>query len=368
MSMAAAYAGDESAGKDNGGTSPPELIAGKFYPQLSAEFARLLASIAGRKVAVVGHARPDGDCIGAQIAVARVLAARGHDVICVNPDPVPRRLLFLARDTKFFRTDDVLNDSEDRAAIFVDCADHARGGERLKLKYPKPVAVIDHHLSNVGFASFNLVDSASAATCEILAGMLLDNGLAIDAASAQALYTGLLTDTGQFRFNSTSQRCFVLAGELVARGAKPAEAGFELYERETLGKLKLLQHFLASLKLECGGRACIGTLAPGIFEATGSNAEDTEGLVDYARCIEGVDIGALIEPRPDGTVKASLRAKDPAYRVDLVAAKFNGGGHACAAGLNLKAGTDNFHGRLVAAMAERIAIVDAAQPRSSVLK
>ena len=333
----------------------------KFYPELSAEFTKLLATIAGRKVAVIGHARPDGDCIGSQVALARVLAARGHDVICVNPDPVPRRLQFLVPGMTFHRTDDVLKTTSDRAAIFVDCADHFRSGEKLKLHYPEPVAVIDHHLSNIGFAAANLVDRASAATCEILAGMFFDNGLPVDAQSAQALYTGLVTDTGQFRFNSTSRRCFVLAGELVARGARPADAGSELYERESLGKMKLLQHFLASLKLECGGRVCIGTLAPGVFESTGSNGEDTEGLVDYARSIEGVDVGAMIELRTDGSVKASLRAKDPAYRVDSVAAKFNGGGHACAAGLNLKTGTENFYARLVAALAERIAAVDAAR-------
>ncbi|MSU52668.1 MAG: bifunctional oligoribonuclease/PAP phosphatase NrnA [Opitutaceae bacterium] len=335
----------------------------KFYPQLSAEFARLLASLAGRKIAVVGHARPDGDCIGSQVAVARVLGALGFDVICVNSDPVPRRLLFLVGGMTFFRPDDVLKMPDDRVAIFVDCADHGRGGERLKVRYPAPAAVIDHHLSNGGFAAANLLDSASAATCEILAGMFFDNGLPVDAQCAQALYAGILTDTGQFRFNSTSRRCFVLAGELVARGATPAQAGYELYERETEGKLRLLQHFLASLRLECGGRVCIGTLPPGIFETTGSNGEDTEGLVDYARSIEGVEIGALIEERADGTLKASLRAKDPAFRVDLVAAQFNGGGHACAAGLNLKSGAENFYARLVAALAQRIAVVGAERPR-----
>ncbi len=331
----------------------------KFYAQLSAEFARLLDALAGQRVAVCGHARPDGDCIGSQVALARVLQARGLDVICVNADPVPRRLQFLIGDMTFLRTDEVLRRSEERVALFVDCADHARAGERIKARFPAPLAVIDHHLSNVGFATMNLVDSASAATCEILAGMFFDNHLVVDAQSAQALYAGILTDTGQFRFNSTSRRCFVLAGELVARGANPAEAGYELYERETVGKLRLLQEFLASLKIECGGRVCVGALRPGVFEATGSHPEDTEGLVDFARCIEGIEIGALIERRADGSLKASLRAKNPTYRVDLVAAQFNGGGHACAAGLSLKTGTAGFEARLIAAMAERLALIDA---------
>lgn len=334
---------------------------GKYYPQLSADFARLLASLAGRRVAVVGHARPDGDCIGAQVALARVLAARGLDVVCVNPDVVPRRLRFLVPGMRFLRTDDVLGPEGDRVAIFVDCADHARAGDRLKARFPAPGAVIDHHVSNPGYGAANLIDSSSAATCEILAGVFLDNGLAIDAVAAQALFTGIMTDTGQFRFGSASARCFALAGELVARGARPEQAGQELFERESFGKLRLLQHYLSTLQLECGGRACIGTLAPGIFEQVAATAEDTEGLVDYARSIDGVQIGALIEHRADGSVKASLRGQDPALRVDLIAAKFNGGGHACAAGLSLKNGGVDFRAQLVAAFAERFAIVDAAK-------
>lgn len=331
----------------------------KFYPELSAQFAQLLTRLAGRKVAVVGHARPDGDCIGSQVALARVLQKLGFDVVCVNADAVPRRLQFLAADMKFLRTDEVLADPTDYAALFVDCADHARPGERLKARFPKPVANIDHHLSNIGYAEFNLVDSGSAATCEILAGMFFDQGCTVDARSAQALYTGILTDTGQFRFTSTSRRCFQLAAELMTCGAQPAEVGFELYERETKGKLELLQCFLASLALECGGRICIGTLPAGIFAETGTNAEDTEGLVDYARSIDGVDVGVLIEERTDGSVKASLRAKNPLYRLDRIAAQFNGGGHACAAGLNLKQGAEGFRGRLVAALAAQFAALDA---------
>lgn len=330
-----------------------------YFPVLTPRFRELLAALAGRPVAVCGHARPDGDCIGSQVALARVLASLGHEVTCVNADPVPRRLEYLVRGTPFRPFEEALRCPRDWAAVFVDCADHARGGERMKARFPSPVGVIDHHLSNVGFGALNLIDTAAAATCEILAGIMIDSRIAIDAPTAKALYAGILTDTGQFRFGATSRRCFELAGELVTRGAVPAEAGFELYERETIGKLRLLREFLASLRLECGGRVCVGTLPPGVFTATGATQEDTEGLVDHARCIDGVEIAALVEERADGTFKASLRAKDPACRVDRVAAQFGGGGHACAAGLHLKRDTADFHARLVAAMAEGLARADA---------
>jgi len=332
-----------------------------FYPEFAAAFSRLRGLAAGRRVAVIGHSRPDGDCIGSQVALARLLKATTREVVCVNSDPVPRRLGFLAGDMKFLRTEDALLLPPDCAAIFVDCADHARGGERLSTRFPSPIGNIDHHLSNADYAGVNIVDSESAATCEILAGLALDAGLAVDAATAMALYAGILTDTGQFRFNSTSRRCFVLAGELVARGASPAEAGDQLYERESPGKLQMVQRFLASLTRECGGRVCIGTLTQDDFSATGTSAEDTEGIVDYARSIEGVDVGILIEERPDNGVKASLRARDPAYRIDLVAGQFNGGGHACAAGLSLKTGAGEFRKQLVEALARRLAEVDAAR-------
>ncbi|HXQ80691.1 MAG TPA: DHH family phosphoesterase [Opitutaceae bacterium] len=332
---------------------------GKFYPKFSRAFGRLLADVSGKAVAVIGHSRPDGDCIGAQVAVARVLNARGSRTVCVNTDPIPRRLGYVARGLDFMGTEEALLLPAEAVAVFVDCADHGRAGERLRARFPSPAGNIDHHLSNSEFAAINIVDNASAATCEVLAGLLIDAGLPIDAGTAAALFAGIMTDTGQFRFGSTSQRTFVLAGELVARGASPSEAGYELYERESSGRLRLLRIFLASLEMEFGGRVCIGTLPPGVFEATGTTAEDTEGLVDFARCVDGVDIGVLIEERQDGGVKASLRAKDPLSRLDLVAGRFGGGGHACAAGLSLKKPGGEFRTLLLGALGESLRVMDA---------
>ena len=330
----------------------------QFYPLLSARLKALILELNGKKIAVVGHARPDGDCIGSQVGLTRVLRALGLDAVCINADPVPRRLQFLIRETEFIRAEDVLPIASDYTAIFVDCADSERCGKRLQGAFPRPIAMFDHHISNTGFAVHDFIDVGSAATAEMLAGMFVDLGYPIDADAAQALYTGILTDTGQFMFPSTTRRTFLLAAELLVKGAHPSEAGFELYERETMGKWRLVEAFLKSLKLECAGRLCVGILPRGVFADTGSTSEDTEGLVDYARSIEGVDVGALIEEREDGTLKASLRAKDSAYRLDRIAAMFGGGGHACAAGLSLQTDTKEFYGKLVTEISKQIEIVN----------
>lgn len=327
-----------------------------YFPALSERFARMVTALAGRRIAVVGHARPDGDCIGSQIALARVLRALGHEVICVNTDTVPRRLQYLAGNLKFVRPHDVPAD-QDWVSVWVDCADNLRAGDKARERFPAPFANIDHHLSNNGYAEHNFIDSGAAAAAEILAGIFADNKMPVDALAAKALFAGIMTDTGQFRFNSTTHRTFLITAELVALGASPSEAGGEIYERESLGKLQLLQRFLASLKLDCGGLVCVGSLPDGIFQETGTNVEDTEGLVDYARAIDGVEIGVLIEERP-GAIKASLRCKNPIYRVDQVAGLFGGGGHACAAGLNLKnTPVAEFRPKLLGALAAQIASV-----------
>ena len=221
-----------------------------------------------------------------------------------------------------------------------------------------PLGNIDHHVSNTRYAEMNLIDDHSAATGEILAGLFLDAGLPVDSLSAQGLYVGIATDTGQFCYPSTSRRVFELSGRLLELGASPAGATGELYEKESFAKLELLGHFLESFRLECDGRVCVGILDEEAFRRSGATDEDTEGLVDYARSIEGVDVGVLIEDRPKG-IKGSLRSKDPVVRVDRVAKQFSGGGHACAAGLNTTEPFDVLYPRLITAIGELLEDVDA---------
>jgi bifunctional oligoribonuclease and PAP phosphatase NrnA len=334
-----------------------------FFPELAEGFRGLLDTVDGRRVAVVGHARPDGDCIGSQVALCRVLRSRGVEAVCVNADPAPRRLRFLLGDTPFLLGAEFAPAAAPHAgwcAVHVDCADGSRSGPRLAQVFPRPLASIDHHISNDRFAERNLVDGNAAATAEIIAGLLLDAGLGFDATAAQGLYAGIVTDTGQFRFPSTTRRVFEITGHLIDRGADPATASAELYEQESFAKLELLGRFLASFQLECSGRVCAGFLRLADFSETGATGEDTEGLVDFARAIEGVEVGLLLEERPNGT-KASLRSKDPAMRVDQIAAAFGGGGHACAAGLNVSGAPAVLYPALIAAVAAQLARVEAAR-------
>ena len=149
-----------------------------------------------------------------------------------------------------------------------------------------------------------------------------------------------------FRFPSTSKRVFEIASRLLDAGVNPGRVSNLVYENESHAKIKLLQRFLASLKTELDGRVCIGSLPIGVYEECGAQIEDSEGLVDYARCITGVEIGVLLEERPT-ILKGSLRAKSPEMRVDQIAALFGGGGHACAAGFSTQNTIKDFYPELV---------------------
>lgn len=324
-----------------------------YYPQLAEGFSELFASVANDRVFVVGHARPDGDCIGAQIALARLLRAEGVDAVAVNADPVPQALSFLLQDVQVERlTPEVL---DGRSLLFVDCADENRVGNKASLLMPQCnlLGNIDHHISNTKFAHINLVESTSAATCEILAGLAFDFGWEVDALTAQALLTGIMTDTGRYSYAATSSRVFDLSARLLECGAKPTVTAQALYENEPMSRLMLLQKFLSTLRVECDGLVGVGKLLHQDFLDTGADHEHTEGFVDYTRAIEGVKIGLYLEERKT-TVKGSFRAESAEYRVDLLAKQFGGGGHACAAAFSTDEALEKIEPLVLEAICKRI--------------
>lgn len=302
----------------------------KFFPELEGAFSELLAACRGKKIAVAGHMRPDGDCAASQFALADILSGAGAaEVVCVNQNPLPRLYENFARGLEFL--DAGAFDDRSFEVVTVDCADYARTNLRLCERFPSPLGCIDHHFSNHSSARINAIDPSASATAELIAGMAFDAGLEISPENAGRLYMGIATDTRQFTTPSTRPTTFEIAARLLECGAEAAGVAVELYQRETMGKLKLLGRFLETLELFENSRACMGVLKAGIFAETGSEKADSDGLVDYARSIDGVEIALLLEQMPDG-VKGSLRAKTPEMRVNEIAARFGGGGHLAAAG------------------------------------
>ena len=156
--------------------------------------------------------------------------------------------------------------------------------------------------------------------------------MSIDSVTAEALYLGICTDTGQFCYSGTNASVFEVCRRLCEAGANPSSVAHELYEREKPGRIQLLQKFLASFRMEFGDRVCIGSIRESYYAETGTSSEDTENFVDYSRSLDGVDIGSLLEDR-NGQIKGSLRAKDSRFRVDLLAKKFSGEGTLALPGL-----------------------------------
>ncbi len=326
-----------------------------YFPAQSAAFEKLLKSLAGKRVAVIGHMRPDGDCIGSQVAFCRIARAAGIDAICVNHHAVPAYLKPFVADTPFVHENDFRHDGHE--AVCTDCADLTRIGKQLAAQFPKIAGNIDHHISNDNFAETNIVLPDTAAACHMLAAFVFDLEIKIDAATARALYAGIVTDTGQFRFPSTTPEVFEIAARLLRLGASPQFTTSNLYEHDRFGRLELLRRFLSSLELHAGGRICSGDIPLGSFEATGTSKEDTEGFVDYPRCVDGVDIAVLFEEMTDG-IKGSLRAKDPKYRLDLLGKKLNGGGHTLAAGFNFpKIGLAENKAEIIAIIEEHLSSI-----------
>jgi phosphoesterase RecJ-like protein len=277
--------------------------------------------------------RPDGDCIGSQVALCRILLAAGIDSLCVNRDRVPPNMVSYTQGLTFLTGDQYVPDG--RVAVAVDCADASRIGPDLLDKFGgKLWGNIDHHASNPGYAQHNIVVKTAAATCHVLAYGALRQNLGCDTATAKALHLGIVTDTGRFSYASATAEVFALAAELIERGANPAETNFLVFEHESRGKLELTKRFLNSIQFHEDGKICSGELTQADYAATGTTKEDKEGLVEFPRSVEGVEIAVLMEEGRDG-VRGSLRGRDPRLRLDLLAGKLNGGGHVLAAGFNM---------------------------------
>ncbi|MGB8426358.1 MAG: bifunctional oligoribonuclease/PAP phosphatase NrnA [Desulfobacterales bacterium] len=296
-----------------------------------------------RRVVVASHENPDGDAVGSLLAVGLALEQQNKAVTFFNASPIPAVYRFLPAVGRI--TDDITAAGGFDTAVVLDCGGLERLGPSAALIQEIPVVVnIDHHITNTGFGTIRLVDPEACATAELVYRLLVHMRAPIGKELATLIYTGILTDTGSFRFANTSSATFAICLEMIRRGANPHEVARHVYGTYSLGRIKLLNLALDSIEIRGDGKLSIMTVTREMLRQTGTHPEDADGLIHYARRIEDVRVAALIHEQPNGKgatsgpgrFHVSLRS-DGSVDVAAVAVSYGGGGHRSAAGFSIEA-------------------------------
>ena len=294
-----------------------------------------------RRVLLASHANPDGDAIGALLAMGIAMQQRGCEVTLYNESAIPAVYRFLPAVETIQKT--LADPARFDTAIVLDCGSLGRVGAASDAIGAVPVLInIDHHTTNTQFGQHNLVDVTACATSEIVYRLVRAMDIAVDVAMATAIYTGILTDTGSFRFSNTNRAAFSICEAMVAAGVEPSTVAQHVYGTYSLGRIKLLNLALDSIEISSNGYLSIMTVTRDMLKETGTQPEDADGLINYARRIRDVKVAALIRELEDGEVQAdgrrpfhvSLRS-DGSVDVSRIAMRFGGGGHAGAAGFSM---------------------------------
>jgi phosphoesterase RecJ-like protein len=284
------------------------------------------------------HINPDGDAIGSLIALGLGLQQYGKHIYLYNASPIPAVYRFLPGVQL---VQQVLPESSAwDTAVVLDCGTLDRIGAAVDFVRGLPQVInIDHHVTNTNFGQYRLVDSTACSSAEIVYRLLKKMAITIDAAIATSIYTGILTDTGSFRFANTNSAAYTICSEMVQAGVDPYTVAQHVYGTYSLGRIKLLNMALDSIEISANGKLSLMTLTQDMFRETDTNPEDVDGMINYAKRIEDVKVAALIMENENGAVQkryhVSLRS-DGTVDVAEIAASFGGGGHFSAAGFGVE--------------------------------
>ncbi len=306
---------------------------------------------AGTRFLLVGHVRPDGDCLGAQAALSRVLVALGKQVFVLNTDPLPPTLDYLADAARFGVYTGGALPAHD-VCVFLDFCELERCGA---LAAPIRAAgskrlVIDHHISHgEPWWDAAFVDVRAAATGLLVWRLARELGVAIDAAGARGVFTSIVTDTGWFKYSNTDAETYLASSEMVAAGVVPAELYRSIYQRASREEPRGIARALERLEYFDGGRIAVVDLP--LASHSDADLGDTDAVLDLLRAVGTVEVVLFLRESRDGTCKLSARSKT-ARDVNALARRFGGGGHAKASGATLSMGLAEAKQRLVAAALE----------------
>jgi len=290
---------------------------------------------ASRGILLTTHCNPDGDGIGSQLALYLALQAGGFPVRMHNRDGVPRIYRFL-------QASDQVGSGVEFSGSDIDLVISLDAGSRARLGFDdaffagRRLAVIDHHASNDRFGDINLIDTSACATGVLVHTLIRQMNLPLSPASASAIYVTLLTDTSSFRNASATPEVHELVAELLRAGAESWPIASAVYEERSCSCFELQVRCMQTLDLRHQGRSAWVYVDDDMYRDTGSDGEDTEGLIDLARSLAGVQIAVFMRPGDDAqSWKVTFRGK---YDIDVgaLATLLGGGGHRHAAGCTMQ--------------------------------
>ncbi len=294
------------------------------------------------RIVLTTHIRPDGDALGSEMALAHALTRLGKDVRCVNTSAMPPRYDFLDPDRRIFHhyqedggSNYLLRDAQ--ALIILDLSSWSQLGRfgSWVRQFRGPRLVIDHHVSrDADLAQSFLVDTSIEATGRLVFEAIRHLKVGISTEMATGLLTAIAMDTGWFRHSNTSPDTLRIVADLIDSGAPISDIFKKIFERNTLGRLKLVGKTLAGMQTAFEGRIAWATITRQALEEVGALPTDAEDLVDYTVSIAGVELGFLLTELPAGGIKLSLRSRGP-IDCSRLAGEFGGGGHRAASGATL---------------------------------
>jgi phosphoesterase RecJ-like protein len=288
------------------------------------------------KLIVVTHENPDGDALGSLVAMREILATIGKDCLifmAARELPLPQEYRFLALSNLVSAAPP---DIDERTIVFLDCGNLERNPAEAFQRPGVRILNIDHHHDNTRFGTVNLVVPEASCTAEIVWELMHGLQVTPTPTIAEALYVGLITDTGRFMYENTGRRAHLMAAELIDAGVDVHEIYRRVYEGVPFGKLALLARGLANVERYDDGRLTVAALSADDFSESGAEESYSEGVIDHLRAVQGTAIAALVRDRVGnaqaGVRKVSLRASDDRVDVSRIARAQGGGGHRQAAG------------------------------------
>ncbi|AMP20402.1 hypothetical protein AZF37_03760 [endosymbiont 'TC1' of Trimyema compressum] len=302
------------------------------------KLVKALKNIADKRVCVTGHEAPDGDCIGSSLAMGYLMKQLGIETLVVNNDTIPSKYAFLQNNIvvqKLSSLTDVEKESIE-VLIVLDSANEMRLGFNYREIFKNLEAVfnIDHHISNNKFGDINYVKPVGA-TAEIVTRIYLACQQIIDVEPATALYAGIMTDTGNLTYESTSYRTVNLVSRLYKMGAQTNLVRRNIYENESINKLEALKIVLNNLNVSKSGEIAYTFLSKKDIDSLQLISGDAEGYVDYPRKLDTCEVALFLKEFEEDVVKVSVRTKEK-IDANKLASSFGGGGHFRAAGFRKK--------------------------------